>query len=139
MRAAAALEVGGLCGAADHGQVDVGLERQNAVVLKQHDTLAGDLRHRVMRVHVERTTFGRLGRLKDDAQNTARCFVENRLVQVAVMHGVDHGLGAPGPWSGHFKIQPGLECGHTLVDGAPVRNDQPVRPHSSLRMRVSRS
>src|SRR4051812_8122977 len=116
--------MGNLGSAADYGKVDIRSERQDAVVLEQHHAFAGDrLREGVVLVDVEGTTFGRLGSLKYDAQNTVHSFVEDSLVKFATFDSFHHGIGAPSPGPRHLQVQAALECGDTVVHGAPVRDD----------------
>ena len=128
---AAALEVGILGRAADHGDVTRVAQGQHPVVLEQHNAFPGDPARQgvVFRqggLHGLRTlpAFGGGGGLEDDIQNTAHGFVQQRFVQFATAHGRDHRLHPAVAGAGHFQVQTALQRLHPVMDGAPVGHHQ---------------
>ena len=125
VRAAAALEVGIFRRAADHGDVLLAFERQEAVVLEQHHAFGGDfVRQFVMRIHIERSVFGRFLGFENDAQDAADRFIENGFIQFPGADRFHNRLDAPLLRAGHFQIEAALERGHPVTHRAPVRDDQ---------------
>ena len=111
--------------AADHGDVLLTFERQQAVVLEQHHAFGGDLvRQFVMRVHIEGSGFGRLFGFEDNAQDAAHRFVQHGFIQFAGADGFHDSLDAPILRTGHFPIQAAFQGGHPVTHRAPVRDNQ---------------
>ncbi len=128
MRAATALVVRRFGRAPDHSNaLEALLQRQDALVFKQHHPLSGNLAgQRVMRCLVKRLALGRLCRFVDDLEDAPNGFIQHRFIQRAIFHGLDDGLHPARLGAGHFQVEAALQSRHPVVDRPPVRNHQPL-------------
>ena len=105
-------------------------QRQQAVVLQQHDGLGRGLPgQRVVRVGVEGLVqLQHRHALGDQLQHRADPGVEDLERHLAGLDGGDDRLGAAAQGRRHLQVEPGQQRRHPVVDRAPVGHDQALEP-----------